>query len=215
MAIQEGKVYRAVIDGYASDGSGVARIEGMAVFVKGAIRGEQAEVYIEHIGHSAAWGHIERLTVPSPARQAPDCPYYGACGGCQFRHMTYEEELEAKRLRVADALARVGGVALPVEVIHGAERTARYRNKVQFPVGKGSIGYYKGRTHSVIDIGDCLLQPEEDTACRAAVKEWMARSGAAPYDEKTGKGLLRHLYLRTNSAGEVLCCLVVNGKTVP
>ena len=215
MAIQEQNIYRAVIEGYSSDGEGVARIEGMVVFVKGAVRGETVDVFIEHVGHNAAWGHIEELIAPSPARVEPDCPYYGACGGCQFRHMTYEEELEAKRQRVEDALKRVGGVNLPVEVIHGAKDTTRYRNKVQFPVGGKSIGYYQGRTHSVIDIADCLLQPEEDTACRHAVKEWMARANVPAYNEKTGKGLLRHLYLRTNSAGEVLCCLVINGKTVP
>ena len=215
MAIQEGKVYRAVIDGYASDGAGVARIEGMAVFVKGAVRGETADVFIEHIGHNAAWGRIEKLIEASPARVEPDCPYYGACGGCQFRHMTYEEETESKRQRVEDALRRVGGVDLPVEVIHGARSTVRYRNKVQFPVGGGAIGYYRGRTHSVIDIDDCLLQPEEDTACLHAVKEWMTRANVPAYNEKTGRGLLRHLYLRTNSAGEVLCCLVINGRSIP
>ena len=215
MAIQEQNIYRASIDSYASDGSGVARIDGMVVFVKGAVRGETADVFIEHVGHNAAWGHIERLVEASPARVEPNCPYYGSCGGCQFRHMTYGEELEAKRIRVEDALTRVGGADLSVEVIHGAKNPARYRNKVQFPVGKGAIGYYQGRTHCVIDIEDCLLQPETDTACRAAVKEWMGRANVPCYHEKTGKGLLRHLYLRTNSAGEVLCCLVVNGKTVP
>ena len=139
--LKEGKTYPAVIDGYASGGEGVARIEGMAVFVKGALRGERVEVFIEHIGHNAAWGHIQQLLEPSPARVQPDCPYYGSCGGCQFRHMTYAEELEAKRRRVEDALRRIGGVDLPVSVIHGAENTLRYRNKVQFPVADGAIGY--------------------------------------------------------------------------
>lgn len=215
MALQEGQIYRAVIEGCASDGSGVARIDGMAVFVKGAIRGETADVYIEHIGHNAAWGRVQALILPSPARVEPDCPYYGACGGCQFRHMSYPEELEAKRQRVEDALTRIGGAAVPVEVIHGAADAARYRNKVQFPVAGGSIGYYRGRTHQVIDIPDCLLQPEADTACRAAVKNWMERFHIPAYDEKTGKGLVRHLYLRTNQAGLALCCLVVNGKKLP
>lgn len=213
--IEENKIYRAVIEGYASDGSGVARVEGMVVFVKGAIRGETADVYIEHIGHNAAWGHIQKLIQPSPARREPDCPYYGQCGGCQFRHMDYAEELEAKRQRVEDALARMGGVSLPVEVIHGAADILRYRNKVQFPVGEGAIGYYRERTHKVIGIVDCLLQPEADTACRAAVQEWMERFRVPAYDEETGKGLFRHLYLRTNQAGQALCCLVVNGKKLP
>lgn len=212
--LKEGGIYPAVIEGYASGGEGVARIEGMAVFVKGAIREERADVLIEHIGHSAAWGRIERLREPSLRRVEPDCPYYGNCGGCQFRHMAYEEELEAKRQRVEDALRRIGGVDCPVPVIHGAENTRRYRNKVQFPVADGAIGYYQGRTHKVVDIKDCLLQPELDTACRAAVKGWMERFHIPAYDERAGKGLVRHLFLRTNRAGEVLCCLVVNGRTI-
>ena len=214
-ALQEHKTYRAVIEGYASDGSGVARVEGMAVFVKGAIRDELTDIYIEHVGHNAAWGRAERFFKRSMARREPDCPYYGTCGGCQFRHMNYAEELEAKRIRVEDALGRIGGVRLPVSVVWDAAETERYRNKVQFPVGEGTIGYYQGRTHRVIDIDDCLLQPEADTGCRAAVKAWMERFAIPAYDEKTGTGLLRHLYLRTNQAGEVLCCLVVNGRQIP
>lgn len=213
--LREGQAYPAAIEGYASGGEGVARIEGMAVFVKGALRGERVDVRIEHIGHSAAWGRVERLRLPSPRRVEPDCPYYGSCGGCQFRHMAYEEELEAKRQRVEDALLRIGGVDIPVSVIHGAENTKRYRNKVQLPVADGAIGYYAGRTHRVVDIPDCLLQPETDTVCRDAVKDWMARFHIPAYDERTGKGLVRHLFLRTNAAGEVLCCVVANGKTLP
>ena len=213
--LEENKVYRGTITGYGADGAGVARLDGMAVFVGGAIRGERADIFIEHVGHSAAWGHIERLIEPSPARRQPDCPYYGACGGCRLRHMSYEEELAYKRARVEDALRRIGGAALTVDVIHGAADTQRYRNKVQFPVGAGAIGYYRERTHSVIDIDDCLLQPEADTACRRAVKGWMERYGVPAYDERTGRGLVRHLYLRTNRAGQVLCCLAANGRELP
>ena len=215
MALLENRIYPARMEGYASDGCAVARIEGMAVFVRGGIRGERAQVYIEHVGHNAAWGRIEALDEPSPARIQPDCPHYGICGGCQFRHMTYAEELEAKRQRVQDALSRIGGADATVSAIHGAAVTERYRNKVQFPVGVGGIGYYQGRTHKVIDIEDCLLQPEEDSAARRAVKEWMERCGVSHYDEKTGTGLVRHLYLRTNRKGQVLCCLVVNGDRIP
>ncbi len=213
--LEENKIYRGTVDGYASDGSGVARIDGMVVFVKQAVRGETADIFIEHVGHNAAWGHIERLITPSPARREPDCPAYGTCGGCQFRHMDYAEELEAKRTRVEDALRRIGGAEITVSPIHGAEDTERYRNKVQFPVGPGAIGYYQGRTHRVVDTEDCLLQPEADTLCRRVVKEWMDTWRVPHYNEKTGKGLLRHLYLRTNRAGQVLCCLIVNGHSIP
>ncbi len=215
MTIVEGQRHTARIEGYASDGTGVARVGGMAVFVKGALRGELAEVFIEHVGHRAAWSRAECILEPSPARIQPDCPYYGCCGRCQFRHMAYEEELSAKRQRVEDALRRIGGADIPVSVIHGAKNTDRYRNKVQFPVDAGGIGYYQGRSHSVIDIEDCFLQPEADSACRAAVKSWMEWFGVPAYDERTGKGLVRHLFLRTNSADEVLCCVVANGETLP
>ena len=215
MALREGNTYRAVITGCSTEGDGVARVEGMAVFVKGALRGEEAEFTVEHVGRSAAWAHMDRLLTVSPARQEPDCPYYRQCGGCQFRHMTYAGELEAKRQRVQDALTRIGGAEVTVETIHGAADTERYRNKVQFPVGPGSIGYYQGGSHQVIDIEDCLLQRAEDTAARSAVKGWMETFRIPAYDERTGKGLLRHLYLRTNRAGEVLCCLVVNGDSIP
>ena len=213
--LKEGKIYPAVLEGDASGGEGVARIVGMAVFVRGALRGERAGVFIEHIGHSAAWGRVERLLEPSPARIGLDCPYYGVCGGCQFRHMTYEEELEAKRRRVEDALRRIGGVELAVSAIHGAEQTLRYRNKVQFPVSEGAVGYYRERTHQVVDVADCLLQPELVTVCRTAVKGWMERLHIPAYDERTGRGLVRHLFVRTNSAGEALCCLAVNGRKLP
>ncbi len=213
--LREGAVYSAAVEGYASGGEGVARIEGMAVFVKGALRGERVRVRIEHVGHSAAWGRVEKRLESSPARVEPDCPYYGVCGGCQFRHMTYAEELEAKRQRVEDALRRIGGADLAVSVIHGAENTLRYRNKVQFPVAEGAIGYYRERTHQVVDIADCLLQPEADTACRAAFRDWMERFGVPAYDERTGRGLIRHLFLRTNRRGEVLCCVAANGRSLP
>ena len=209
--LREGGIYPAVIEGYASGGEGVARIEGMAVFVKGALRGERVEVRLEHIGHSAAWGRIERLQEPSPARLKPDCPWYGVCGGCQLRHMTYEEELEAKRQRVEDALRRIGGTDMPVSVIHRAKNTLCYRNKVQFPAAPGpKIGFYKKGTHTVIDVEDCLLQPPAAARLRGAVKEWMLRRGVRAYDERAHKGLVRHVYVRTNRAGQALCCLVVN-----
>ncbi len=213
--LQKNRICAATIEGYDSDGLGVARVEGMVVFVKNAIRGERVEIRVDHVGRSAAWGHVHRVLEPSPARQTPDCPYYGRCGGCQFRHMSYAEELEAKRMRVEDALRRLGGTDLPLSVIHGAASQARYRNKVQFPVSGGAIGYYKGGTHEAIDVEDCLLQPELDGACRRAVKEWMARYKVPAYDERAGAGLVRHLCLRTNAAGEVLCCVVANGGELP
>lgn len=217
----EGNTYSAVVGGCTGDGLGVARIAGEVVFVKDALRGEEGDILIEHVGHNAAWGRLTDRRATSPARLTPDCPCFEDCGGCCFRHMTYPEELEVKRLRVEDALRRIGGADIAVPVIHGAENTERYRNKVQFPVAGrpspagGAIGYYQARSHQVVDIEDCLLQPERAAACRGAVKRWMEEFSVPPYEEKSHTGLVRHLYLRFNRAGETLCCLVVNGRSVP
>ena len=209
------KTYPAAVTGCTGEGLGVARVEGNVVFVKDALPGEEGDVCIEHVGHSAAWGHFAPRRATSPARLEPDCPCYGACGGCAFRHMTYAEELEVKRQCVEDALRRVGGVGLNVSVIHGAENTERYRNKAQMPVSESGIGYYTQRTHKVVAVEDCLLLPTRAAACRTAVATWMRECSVPAYDEKTHTGLVRHLYLRFNRAGETLCCLVINGRSVP
>ncbi|MEG1747190.1 MAG: TRAM domain-containing protein, partial [Oscillospiraceae bacterium] len=163
--LKENAIYRVTIDGYASDGAGVARIDGQVVFVKGGVRTELCDVLLEKVGKSACWGRVVKIISACPARQNPDCLHYSTCGGCQFRHMNYAEELEAKRLRVEEALHRLGGLSLDVSVIHGAKNTQRYRNKVQFPVAPGEgndprIGFFRAKSHTVVDVADCLLQPD-------------------------------------------------------
>ena len=213
---REGQLCRLVIDGYASDGAGVARLDGMVVFVQGGIRGEACDVRLTHVGRSALWGRVEEVVNPSPARIFPRCLHYTKCGGCQFRHMNYAEELEAKRIRVEDALRRLGGADIHVSAILGAEQVDRYRNKAQFPVAKGPrIGFYRPRSHDVIDVDDCLLQGEAAARLRGAVPEWMAEYSIPAYNERTFTGLVRHVYVRTNRTGRSLCCLLVNGRGVP
>ena len=217
--LREGSIRRLTVEGYAADGAGVGRLEGVVAFVTGGVRGEACDVLLEKVGRSACWGRVVRVAEPSPARVEPDCPYAGVCGGCQFRHVTYAEELEAKRQRVEEALRRIGGAELSVPVILGAKQTERYRNKVQFPVSGGAkgvrAGFYRRRTHQVVDVADCLLQPQAAARLRAAAKGWMERWGVPAYDERTGRGLVRHFYVRVNRRGESLFCLLVNGKGVP
>ncbi len=211
-----GGVYRLRIEGYASGGEGVARLEGMVVFVRGALRGEVCDVRLTKVGRSALWGEAEAVVEASPSRTDPRCPYYGQCGGCQMRHMDYAEELRAKRLRVEEALRRIGGADIRGEEILGAVRQERYRNKVQFPTAPGPrIGFYRMRSHQVVDVADCLLQPESAARLRGAVKAWMTRREVPAYDEKRRAGLIRHVYVRTNRQGESLCCLLVNGSRLP
>lgn len=210
------RVFSLTIDGYGASGEGVARLpDGMTCFVSGALRGETCRVALDKVGKSAAWGRAEQILTPSPARLTPDCPYDARCGGCALRHMTYAEELAFKRQKVTDCLRRIGGCEVPVSAIYGAGETARYRNKVQFPVSRDAIGFYAAGTHAVTDVSDCLLQPESAARIRQAVRDFMASHGVPAYDERTGAGLLRHLYVRTNRAGESLCCLLVNGNALP
>ena len=207
------------ITGYTAEGMGVARWDGRVVFVPGTILGERWEVQLLKVKTNVAWGRAVRLLTPSPERVELDCPLAGRCGGCQYRHMTYEEELRAKRQRVQDALTRVGGVSLELPQVLGAEDPLRYRNKVHFPVAEErrglAVGYYRARSHDVLDVADCLLQPEAVTTLRRAFKGWMERYRVPAYDEGTRQGLIRHLYVRTNQAGEALCCVVANGARLP
>lgn len=213
----EYKILPLTIENYGSDGEGVARLpDGMTCFVKGALRGETCRVRLQKVGRSCAWGEVAEVVDPSPARVESDCPCYEDCGGCSLRHMTYEEELSLKKQKVQDALTRIGGSDVTVSAIFGAENTMRYRNKVQFPVAGGPvIGFYQKRTHAVTDVEDCLLQPVAAANLRTAVKSWMERHGVAAYDERAHKGLVRHVYVRTNQNGESLCCLMVNGESLP
>ena len=212
----QGQLHRLAITGYAADGAGVARLNGQVVFVQGGVRGEECLVRLTHVGRTALWGTVKEILVPSPARVEPDCPYFPRCGGCQLRHLSYAEELEFKRTKVADALRRLGGSDVEVPPVLGAARPDRYRNKVQFPVAKGpKIGFYRARSHEVIDVEDCLLQPEAAGRLRRAVKDWMARYAIPAYDEKARSGLVRHVFVRTDRAGRSLCCLLVNGRGIP
>lgn len=214
---RETKLVPLTIEGYGSDGEGVARLpDGMTCFVKGALRGETCRVRLQKVGRSCAWGEVSEVTAPSPARRESDCPYFASCGGCSLRHMTYEEELAFKKQKVQDALTRIGGSDVAVSAIFGAKNTLRYRNKVQFPVAPGPvIGFYQKRTHAVTDVEDCLLQPSAAARLRGAVKAWMEAYAVPAYDERAHKGLVRHVYVRTNAAGESLCCLMVNGSSLP
>ncbi|MCI9157220.1 MAG: 23S rRNA (uracil(1939)-C(5))-methyltransferase RlmD, partial [Lawsonibacter sp.] len=217
--IRKNTVHTLDITGYTAEGMGVARLEGRVVFVPYTISGERWRVRLEKVNKNVAWGRGTELLLPSPERIIPDCPLYGKCGGCQFRHMSYEEELRAKRQRIADALERVGHVKLDLPPVLGAEDPLRYRNKVQFPVSEGkgglAVGYYRPRSHDVLDAPDCPLQPEAVTRLRNAFKAWMEEFSVPPYDEGTGKGLIRHLYVRTNRRCESLVCVVANGDSLP
>ncbi len=216
MALQKNKTYRATIEGYSSEGLGIARVDGQVVFVHRAVRGEECDILIMKVLKNAAFGKVAKIHTPSPHRREPDCIYYGKCGGCDFRHMSYEEELHAKRQRVQDALTRIGGSDVQVEEILGGKNGLRYRNKSIYPVSaQGTVGLYRARTHEVIEVEKCLIQKETADMAADVLRKYIGTYHIPCYDEVTGKGLLRHLYVRTNCKGESLLCLLVNGDKLP
>ena len=218
--VYKGQVLEVEIVGYTSEGQGVARVEGLAVFVAGAIKGETVKIRIAHLGHTAAYGDIVEILQKSPARVTPACPYEKDCGGCVFHHMTYEEELSAKAQRVCDALTRLGGLKVDHVAITGSPSVTGYRNKAQYPVGlvrgKAQAGFFKNRTHQVVPVRKCLIQGNEADQARQQIVDWMQQHHVSVYDEKTDKGLVRHIYVRTAVVTkQVMVCLVVNGDGIP
>ena len=216
MELAKNQEHTVTIEGYGEGGMGVARIDGRVVFVHGALRGEKCRVLILKTLKSVAFAKVLEVLEPSSERITPDCPYFPRCGGCTYRHIRYEEELRLKKQRVQDNLSRIGGSDVTVEEILGAQDTLRYRNKAQYPVSKdGAVGFYRARTHEVIECEHCLLVKPEADAAAEALREYMQSCRVAGYDEKTGRGLVRHLYIRSNAAGESLVCVLVNGDKLP
>jgi len=152
------KVHTVEVTGYSSGGEGVARLEdGKVVFIRGAARGDVLEIKLTGEHSRSARGEIVGILTPSRYRIEPDCAAYPKCGGCDFRHITYEEELEAKLQRVNDAIRRIGGLSIRVEEILGTRQVAGYRNKAVFHSDGTSLGFYQSRSHTVVPIESCLL----------------------------------------------------------
>ena len=214
--LKKNDIVTLTIEDYTGEGLGVARLDGRVVFVRRGIRGEQCEARIEKVLKNIAYARVVSVAEPSEHRREPDCPYYGRCGGCDFRHMDYAEELEAKRRKVHNAVVRLGGSSVQVEAVLGAEHPTRYRNKVQYPISRdGAVGFYRAHSHDVTDIPVCLLQMEPAEQAAEVLRQWMRRYDVPGYDEQTGEGLMRHLYVRCNAKGESLICLMVNGGRLP
>lgn len=215
--LKKNQIHTAQITGYASDGAGVCRICGRAVFVKGAIPGEIWEVRILKVTASAVYGRGETCVSPSPARQDPPCPVYRKCGGCSLLHMTYAEELRMKLGRVNDALKRIGGLDFQVTDMLGADDPDHYRNKAIYAVaqvdGRAQKGFYRAATHELIPVDRCLLQDELADRAADAVCSWMNVHRFPAYDEATGKGTVRHIFVRRarNMADAVLCIVTARG----
>ena len=209
------------ITGVTQEGSGVGRIEGMVIFVPGCVTGDKVQVRIVGIRTHFAYGKLLCIKTPSPARISIDCSVFPRCGGCAFRHIDYSEELRIKEKRVSDALQHIAGLSVQLAPIMGCQKQNCYRNKAQLPVGKNKdgqviFGFYASRSHRIVSIDDCLLQPPVFKKIMQAFRQWIKRADVSIYNEQTGKGLLRHIFLRqASTTGELMACAVINGSTLP
>lgn len=214
--MQKNEIIDLKITAMSSEGSGIGRYEGLAVFVPLSAIGDELRVKILKVKSNCAFGKIEKIITPATCRAEPDCEVFSKCGGCVYRHIDYAEELKIKQQRVEDAVRRIGGVDLDASAIVSDLKSEGYRNKAQYPVAQdGSVGFFANHSHRIISSNTCALQPEEFTRICEVFKFWMKTSGNAPYNEETGKGLVRHLYIRKAVVtGEIMVCLVINGDKV-
>ena len=222
MPLQKNQLLTLRIERLSSDGSGVAHsADGEAVFVPNTAPGDEARIKIVKDCGRYAFGILDQLLAPSPDRVEADCPAAGPCGGCSLRHLSYKAELQAKHENVTDAFRRIGGLDVPVLPTVPSPEVDRYRNKVQFPVGRDKngqpcIGFYAGRTHRIVPCPDCKLQPGVLNEIGNALCAFFAAHGIQPYDEESGKGLVRHIFLRRGAhSGQIMVCLVCTRAKLP
>jgi len=221
MALQKNEILTLTVESLSSDGSGIAHSDGQAVFIPGAAPGDVAEIRIVKALKKYAFGRIESILSPGPDRVELDCPVAAPCGGCGLRHISYEAECAAKTTFVKDAFTRIGKLDVPVLPILPSPLTSHYRNKVQLPVGTDkdgqvTTGFYAGHSHRIIPCPDCRLQPQWMNELVARACSLLQQAGAAAYEETTGTGLVRHLFLRQGwHSGQRLLCFVINGKALP
>ena len=219
--VEKNKIYEMQIDALGSNGEGIGRIDGYTVFVEGALPGEKISVLIVKVKKNYGYGKLMEILEVSPERREPMCPVAKQCGGCQLQHLSYEAELAYKTREVKDVMERIGGIRnVEVKPALGMENPWRYRNKAQFPVGRGkdgcAIGFYAKRSHRIVDTDQCFLQNACNDEIIGIVRAFLNEFNIPLYDEEKHKGLVRHILTRIGrNSGEIMVCIVINGKKLP
>lgn len=218
--IEKNQSYVTLIEDLTLDGNGVCRIDNFAVFVPMTAVGDEVKVKIVKVLKNYGFGIVEEIITPSKERIDVDCPVFKQCGGCSFRHIGYEAELKLKEKAVKDAFTRLGGFDIPIDGILPSEKTENYRNKAQYPLGIENnevvSGFYAKRSHRIVKSDNCKIQDERFSKISNWILDFIKDRNISVYDEKTGKGLLRHIYLRVaEKTGEIMVCLVSSKKKVP
>ncbi|EEP27939.1 23S rRNA (uracil(1939)-C(5))-methyltransferase RlmD [Shuttleworthella satelles] len=228
--MRKNDLFPLTIEDMAVGGEGIGHDQGMTFFVKGAVLGDQIMARATKVKKNYGYARVEEILLPSENRVPEVCPIARQCGGCQLQALSYEKQKAWKEARVRNDLIRIGGFAPELvdrvvdrvmEPILGMEKAFRYRNKAQFPLGEnreGEIisGFYAARSHRIIPIDDCLLGAPENESILKAVKDYMRACRIRPYNEVTGRGLVRHVLIRKGFAsGQIMVCLIINGRELP
>ena len=221
MSIQKNQEYIVDIIDNGFEGEGIAKIDNFTIFIPGTIKGEKVRVLIVKVLSSHGFGKIVEIIEKSQARQDVDCNTYKRCGGCNLRHVKYEETLKMKQNAVQSLVNKTLKNKLQVKETVGMENPLHYRNKAQYPIGinkKGEpvIGVFANRTHEVIPIDNCLIQNKKSEEIAKFIVEFIKEKNISIYDEKTGKGLVRHIVTKVGiKTGEIMCVIVINGHKIP
>ncbi|NLT08132.1 MAG: 23S rRNA (uracil(1939)-C(5))-methyltransferase RlmD [Ruminococcus sp.] len=210
---EKNQLFEAEIEDITSEGNGVCHLDGMAVFVPDTAVGDKVKVRLVKVLKNYSYGIIEQMLSPSPDRIANDCPVYKKCGGCVFRHISYKAECRIKAGIVENAFKRLGGICTSYDTFISAENTTEYRNKAQYPVaeldGKAVCGFFAPRSHRIVPVTDCALQPEIFSEILETVTAFLNDKHIKAYDEKSHTGIVRHIYLRQGAhSGEIMVCIV-------
>lgn len=224
--MQKNDIFKLTITDMGIDGEGIGKYHGMTFFVKDAVIGDTILAKAIKLKKNYGYARVEEVITPSTFRVAPSCPLCRQCGGCQIQPLSYEKQLEFKEQKVRNDLIRLGGFSAEeidsiMEPVVGMETPFRYRNKAQFPVGCDKeqnivTGFYAARSHNIIPVEDCLLGVQENSSILSEIKAYMTEYHVTPYNESTGKGLIRHILIRYGfTTKEIMVCLIINGKSLP
>ena len=207
-------------------GEGIGHVDGYTLFIKDAVIGDVVEAKVMKAKKNYGYARLMKVITPSEYRVEPKCAFARRCGGCQIQEMSYDRQLVFKDQKIRGNLERIGGftkdqIDTVMQPVVGMEPPFGYRNKAQFPFGTDKegnpiTGFYAGRTHDIIANTDCALGVEQNKEILEIILQYMRENKIKSYDEKTGKGLIRHALIRYGfKTKEIMVCLVVNGKKLP
>lgn len=219
--MEKNQILELQIEDLGTEGEGIGKADGYTVFIPGALPGEKVRALLVKAKKNYGYGKLLEILEPSPDRTEPLCPVAAKCGGCQLQHMSYAGQLRYKQKKVQDCMERIGGFRnVTVQPVLGMEEPFHYRNKAQFPVGKGKdgieMGFYAKHSHRIVKQDHCLLQHPVNQQILQILHDFMVEFQISAYEEGTHRGLVRHVLTRVGTfTGEIMVCIIINGKKLP